>query len=52
MTQQVKRRKQPESREAKYNRLNKRIIRQLPVTSAETMFVWNEKSRRMREIHR
>jgi hypothetical protein len=36
-----------ETIERKYNRLNKRIVRRLPVTASETAFVWREKSRRM-----
>jgi hypothetical protein len=47
MTNRVVKRKRPETVEQKYNRLNKRIVRRLPVTAAETDFVWREKSRRM-----
>jgi hypothetical protein len=47
MTARVTRRKRPETPEAKYRRLSKRIVRRLPVTAAETDFVWREKSRRM-----
>jgi hypothetical protein len=47
MTKRVNRRKQAETLETKFNRLNKRIVRQLPVTAAETTFLWREKSRRI-----
>ncbi len=47
MTKRVKQRKRTESTDTRYNRLNKRIVRGLPVTSAETMFVWREKQRRI-----
>jgi hypothetical protein len=49
MTQRVSRRKLPETVEAKYNRLNKRCVRRLAMTAAETRWLWNEKGRRMRE---
>ena len=48
MTERVTKRKRPESTEAKYNRLSKRAVRRLPMTSAETWWLWDEKSRRMR----
>lgn len=48
MTARVQRRKRTETVEQKYSRLSKRIVRRLPVTDAETMFVWREKSRRTR----
>jgi hypothetical protein len=47
MTNRVIKRKRTETVEQKYDRLNKRIVRRLPVTAAETNFVWREKSRRM-----
>lgn len=47
MTKRVTRRKRRETTDQKYDRLSRRIIRHLPVTAAETMFVWREKSRRM-----
>jgi hypothetical protein len=46
MTRRVAKRKRAETAEKKYYRLNKRIVRRLPVTEAETAFVWREKSRR------
>jgi len=49
MTKRVAKRKRPETALAKYNRLSKRIVRHLPVTAAETDFVWREKSRRRME---
>jgi hypothetical protein len=45
MTLRVVRRKRAETVAQKYNRLNRRIVRRLPVTAAETAFVWREKSR-------
>jgi hypothetical protein len=47
MTKRVVKRKRAETVEQRYDRLNKRIVRRRPVTAAETMFVWREKSRRM-----
>ena len=47
MNERVKRQRQVETPGAKYDRLNKRIVRRLPVTNAETAFVWREKSRRL-----
>jgi hypothetical protein len=47
MTTRVVKRKRSETVEQTYNRLNRRIVRRLPVTAAETTFVWREKSRRM-----
>ena len=44
MTQRVTRRKRHETIEQRYRRLNKRIVRRLPVTAAETAFVWRMKS--------
>ena len=44
MTAQVTRRKRSETTEQRYRRLNKRIARRLPVTAAETAFVWRLKS--------
>lgn len=46
MTQRVTRRR-PESREAKYNRLNKRAVRRMAMTAAEVRWLWTEKSNRM-----
>ncbi len=46
MTARVVRRKRPESDDAKYNRLTKRAVRRLPMTDAETWWLWNEKSKR------
>ena len=52
MTKRVVKRKRVETVEQKYDRLNKRIVRRLPVTAAETDFVWREKSRRLMEARR
>lgn len=49
MTKRVVKRKRVETVEQKYDRLNKRIVRRLLVTAAETDFVWREKSRRLME---
>ena len=40
MTKRVKVRKRRETVAQRYDRLNRRIIRRLPVTAAETWFVW------------
>jgi len=48
MTKRVVRRRRPETVEQRYNRLNKRIVHLLPVTAAETTFVWREQLRQMR----
>lgn len=47
MTARVTRRKRPETTAQKYDRLSRRIVRRLPMTAAETAFVWREKSNRM-----
>lgn len=48
MTQRVTRRKRPETPITKYNRLMKRAVRRLPLTAAETRWLWDEYSRRVR----
>jgi hypothetical protein len=52
MTKRVTRRKRPETVAAKYNRLSKRAVRLLPMTQAETDWLWREKSRRMASARR
>lgn len=48
MAKRVTRRARPESVDAKYNRLSRRVVHRLAVTAAETRWLWDEKSRRMR----
>lgn len=50
MTQRVVKRKLVETVEQKYDRLNKRIVRRLPTTAAETNFVWREKRKRLMKL--
>lgn len=47
MTKRVTKRVRRESVETKYNRLNKRAVRRMSLTAAESRWLWTEKSSRM-----
>ena len=47
-TAAAKTRRRQETIDQKYDRLTRRVVRQLPITAAESRWLWTEKSRRMR----